>query len=102
MSLMTELRYSGTVTPNRIKRKARRKIEARSDQKSDVHDACAEVIQAAAKRLSSTEVMSGYRAALACPVGQLPYNPVVWLLPCPAMFSTAGTGGLISIIGRLE
>ena len=52
MSLMTELRYSGTVTPNRIKRKARRKIEARSDQKSDVHDACAEVIQAAAKRLS--------------------------------------------------
>ena len=53
MSLMTELRYSGTVTPNRIKRKARRKIEARSDQKSDAHNACAEVIQAAAKRLSS-------------------------------------------------
>ena len=61
MSLMTELRYSGTVTPNRIKRKARRKIEARSDQKSDVHNACAEVIQAAAKRLSSTSFMLGYR-----------------------------------------
>src|SRR6266852_1067598 len=32
-------------------------LEARSDQKSDVHNACAEVIQAAAKRLSSTSFM---------------------------------------------
>jgi hypothetical protein len=54
MSLMTELRYRGTVTPNRTKQKALKKIEARSDQKSDAHNACAEVIQAAAKRLSST------------------------------------------------
>jgi hypothetical protein len=61
MSLMTELRYSGTVTPNRTKRKARRKIEAPSDQKSDVHNACAEVIQAAAKRLSSTSFMTGQK-----------------------------------------
>ena len=67
MRLMTELRYSGTVTPNRTKLKARRKIEARSDQKSDAHNACAEVIQAAAKRLSSTSFMSGYPPALPLP-----------------------------------
>ncbi len=35
MSLMTGLRYRGPFTPNRTKQKALKKIEARSDQKSD-------------------------------------------------------------------
>ena len=61
MRLMTGLRYRGTLTPNRTKQKALKKIEARSDQKSDAHNACAEVIQAAAKRLSSTSFMTGQK-----------------------------------------
>jgi len=61
MRLMTGLRYRGTVTPNRTKQKAVKKIDARSDQKSDAHNACAEVIQAAAKRLSSTAIMRDER-----------------------------------------
>jgi len=39
---MTGLRYRGSVTPNRTKRNSQ-KIEARSDQKYDAHNACSEV-----------------------------------------------------------